>query len=80
MEAGFIVISCMVFALGLAVGITIATLRRIRAITYGTIYVDCSDPDGIPNMFLESNVQVAELVSRKRVMCDVVVVRYNSRK
>lgn len=80
MVAGFIALSCMMFALGLVIGLIIATLRRIRIMTCGTIYIDCSDPDGRPNMFLESNVQVAELVARKRVMCDVVMTRQNSHK
>lgn len=80
MVAGFIVLSCMTFVLGLAIGLIVGRLSNIRARTCGTIYVDCSDPDGRPDMFLESHAQVAELIARKHVMCDVVMMRSNSHK
>lgn len=66
----------LVWILGIIVGVLYA---KAKESSYGTLRVDTSDPDG-PYIFLELNVPVSEVMSKKRVVLDVNTENYISQK
>lgn len=77
MEAGFIALSVLALIAGVLIGIFIKLPNKgTRAI--GIIHADYSDPEDGPYLFLELKVSVSEIVSKKRVVLDVDVTKFNS--
>lgn len=80
MEAGYIILAIVMCAAGVLIGIMIERVRTRNKKTQGTIYAYYDDPNGDPFLGLEYNVSINDIVSRKRVLFDVIVMDENSHK
>lgn len=75
MEAGIITIVLFVLTGGIVIGLLIGRSIANKAETQGTIYVYRNEPDEQPSLLLEYGVPIDDIISRKRVLFDVNVVR-----
>lgn len=80
MEAGFILLLIVAIVVGVAVGMFIGRAlvkrryERETEHTQGILNVDCGDPEFEPSLYLNLNVPIADVVSRKHVMFSVNVM------
>ena len=75
MEAGIIAVLFFVFVLGIAIGFVIEKSKSAKTDTQGIIYVYCRDAESSPSLLLEYGVPIDDIMSRKRVVFEVKVVR-----
>lgn len=84
MEPGIIVLLILMTAVGVIAGMYIERFRKQRkethGIIHGIIHADCSDPQNGPGLFLEPQVPIADIVSKKQVVFDVHVIQHISHK
>jgi hypothetical protein len=79
METGLAVLMIVVgLAVGIVIGLFIASVRTRKTKTQGIIHADYSDPEDGPYLFLEPSVPITDIVSHKRVVFDVDVTQYVS--
>lgn len=71
MEVG--IIAVLLMAIGIVAGMFIERSRKVHKETQGILIVDCSDPADGPYLFLELDVPVADVVSRKQASFTVNV-------
>ena len=80
METGFIALIVLTAIICTAVGVLIGRSTTKPRGPQGIINVDCDDQGKGPELFLALTVPIADVVSRKRVIFDVNVIRHNSQK
>lgn len=81
MESGFVVmIAVFTMAIGILMGMVIKRRSPTKETTQGVIYAYYHVGEDKPSLLLEGSVPVEEIVSRKRVLFDVAVVKQNSQK
>lgn len=80
MEAGFIMFVILTAIICTVVGIHIGKKKAIRQDIQGVLNVDYDYLEGNPYLFLQLEVPIEEIVSRKQAVFDVNVIRCNSQK
>ena len=75
MEAGIIAIIFCVLTAGIIVGMFIGRSITNEAESQGIIYVYCDGQGDNPSLLLEYAVPIDDIISRKRVIFDVNVIR-----
>ena len=76
MESGFVaLIAIVAIVLGIVLGVVIERLRKRHTNSQGILFVDCSDPQYEPSLFLNATVPIEEIVVRKQVVFNVNVLR-----
>jgi len=86
MEPGFVALLFVIAIVGVAIGIWIGWSRAERCYkrdtqyTQGSINVEHSDPEGMPNIFLGLAIPVEEVVTRKYITLDINLLTNDSQK
>lgn len=75
MEAGFILAIAIVLVIGVIVGMLIAGKRKKNEESQGVLFVDCSDREYEPSLYLNATVPIDDIVSRKQVTFDVNIIK-----
>ena len=76
MEAGFATLAIIAaFVMGAIFGSIMGWRKKLTRESSGIIYVDCRDPDLNPEMFLEADVPMDIIATRKYLLFDVKVLR-----
>lgn len=75
MEAGFVVLVTIIVGISIIVGMRIERRKNRKVNTQGVIYAYCSDRESKPSLLLEYNVPIDDIISRKRVSFDVIVIK-----
>ena len=76
MESGFVVLIAIAALIGgVAIGVLIAKIFKRPEETQGTVHAYYGDQDEQPSLLLEGSVPISDIVSRKIVLFNVVVVR-----
>ena len=84
MESGFIALLIMVAAIATALGVLLGKCvnktNTNSSETQGAIHVVYDTSTDEPLLYLNPEVPITDIVSRKRVAFDVIVTRQNSHK
>ena len=80
MEAGFIVLAIVTAIIGVIVGTILEKRKHKKRESRGVLFVEYSDPDHDPGMFLKASVPADVIASQKEVLFDVRVIGQFSRK
>jgi hypothetical protein len=78
MGAGLIAVIVVLAIICVVAGVWFERIRVKRQGIHGTLNVDCSDPHNGTGLFLALDVPISDVVSRKRVVFNVSVIRRNS--
>lgn len=79
METGLIVLLVILsIIVGAVIGVLIERHRKKLYKSQGTIYAYYDDDNSNPSLLLEYGVPIDDIASRKQVIFNVSVIRYNS--